>query len=74
MNSLWTVLLHKAIAALIGYNWGLVKSTVADLLNKDISGAEKRQLAYEMLRMAGVDGATWLVYAAIEIAYGAIKK
>jgi hypothetical protein len=43
------------------------------LTGADIPGEQKREQVYLMLRDAGVSVASWLLYAAIEIAYGQLK-
>ena len=74
MKSFWITLLQKAIAALLAKDWDSVVSSVYLLTGADIPGEQKREQVYLMLRDAGVSVATWLLYAAIEIAYGQIKK
>lgn len=74
MKNFWITLLQKAIAALLAKDWDTVVSSVYLLTGADIPGEQKREQVYLMLRDAGVSVATWLLYAAIEIAYGQIKK
>lgn len=73
MKTLLLALLEKTIAALLAGNWGQVKAWVESYMRSDLPGDQKRQLVFEQLRKLGVDSATWLLYAAIEIAYGRIK-
>ena len=73
MKSFWTTLLQKAIAALLAKDWDLVVSSVYLLTSADTPGEQKRERVYLILREAGVSVAAWLLYAAIEIAYGQIK-
>lgn len=73
MNKLWTVLLNKAIAQLMGLNWTSVIMQVSAMMSQNLTGDEKRQAVYNTLRSFGIDCATWLLYAAIEIAYGQLK-
>lgn len=73
MNSFWLMLLQKAIAALLHKDWDAVVSSVYLLTGSDLPGDQKREQVFIMLRDAGVSVATWLLYAAIEIAYGQLK-
>lgn len=73
MKSLWIKLLQKSIAALLGKDWNAVVTQVANLWNADFTGEEKKIMVFDTLRYAGVSAATWLLYAGIEIAYGAMK-
>ena len=73
MNNLWLKLLTQAIRALLSKDWNVVNTQVAALWNADMTGDEKRRIVFETLRNAGVSAATWLLYAGIEIAYGAMK-
>lgn len=73
MNKIWTALLNQAIERLMGLNWTSVIMQVSKLMDSSKSGDEKRQIAFDTLRSFGIDCATWLLYAAIEIAYGQLK-
>lgn len=70
----WLGLLRKAIAKLLGLDWEMVQVSVKALMESGLSGEEKRRLALAQLRMVGVETATWLLSAAIEVAYGEIKS
>jgi len=70
----WIGMLRKAIAKLLGLDWEFVQTSVKTLMDSELSGEEKRRLALAHLRMAGVETATWLLSAAIEVAYGEIKE
>lgn len=74
MQAFWTALLQKAISALLAKDWDAVVSNVYLLTGADIPGEQKREQVYLMLRDAGVSVASWLLYAAIEIAYGQLKE
>jgi hypothetical protein len=73
MNKIWTALLYKAIQALLSKDWNSVVYQVGALMHSDLTGEEKRSIAFITLRNYGVECATWLLYAAIEIAYGQLK-
>lgn len=73
MNSIWLALLQKAVQYLLSKDWNAVNTQVANLWDADMTGDEKRRIVFETLRNAGVSAATWLLYAGIEIAYGAMK-
>ena len=70
----WIGMLRKAMAMLLGANWAEIKGVVQALMDSDLSGEEKRRQALTHLRMIGVDVATWLLSAAVEVAYGEIKS
>lgn len=55
-------------------HWPIVQTSVKTLMDSELSGEEKRRLALAQLRMAGVETATWLLSAAVEVAYGEIKS
>ena len=73
MNKIWTALLNQAIQRLMGVNWISVVMEVSKMMNSGLTGDEKRQYVYATLRNLGIDCATWLLNAAIEIAYGQLK-
>lgn len=73
MNSVRLFLLQKSIQSLLAKDWNAVVTQVANLWNADFTGEEKKNMVFETLRNAGVSVATWLLYAGIEIAYGAMK-
>jgi len=71
---MWQKLLELALARLLGGSaWTEVQCVVETLLRADLPGAEKRALAVQQLRLIGLGCATWLLHAAIEIAYGRVK-
>jgi len=70
----WMGLLRKAVAKLLGIHWEDVKASVLMLMSSELSGEEKRRLVLAHLQDIGVDVATWLLSAAIEVAYGEIKE
>ncbi len=70
----WLGVLRKAIAMLLGANWAEIKDIVQALMEIDVSGEEKRHQALIHLRMIGVDVTTWLLSAAVEVAYGLVKE
>ena len=73
MKALWLMLLERALAALLGGDWSFVKQSVQSFLNDEIPGEEKRRKVFALLRAGGSQVATWLLYAAIEVAYGRLK-
>lgn len=70
----WMGMLRKAVAKLLGLDWEFVQTSVKTLMTSELSGEEKRRLALAQLRMVGVETATWLLNAAIEVAYGEINE
>lgn len=71
----WTGMLRKAIVTLLGRaSWADVQHIVSALMDSELSGEEKRRLALLQLRLTGVEVATWLLSAAIEVAYGEAKE
>lgn len=73
MKAFWLALLERALSALLDGDWKTVKEAVASFLNANISGEEKRRMVVSRLRASGSVVATWLLYAAIEVAYGRLK-
>ena len=73
MNKIWTALLNQAIERLMGLNWTSVIMQVSKMMDSSKTGDEKRTIVFNTLRSFGIDCATWLLYAAIEIAYGQLK-
>ena len=73
MKAIWLALLERALAALLARDWRDVKDAVALLLDAEIPGEEKRRKVFARLRRDGSQAATWLLYAAIEVAYGRLK-
>lgn len=74
MKSLWTALLYKAIQAILKKDWNSVTFQVGKLMDSSIPGEQKRQIVFDTLRGFGIDAASWLLYAAIELAYGKLKE
>ena len=75
MKAFWLALLQKAIQALLSKEWGVIVNKVESLImDREMSGAEKRERVFVLLRECGSQAATWLLYAGIEIAYGTLKS
>jgi len=74
MNKFWTVLLEKAVQKLIGADWGLLVAEVSLMTRTKISSDEKREYVVNAMRRLGYNGATWLLRAGIEVAYGMLRK
>lgn len=74
MKTIWLYMLERAIKALLSYNWDEVVHQVTLLLDENMTGEEKRKRVYSILREMGMNSATWVLNAAIEIAYGKIKE
>lgn len=74
MKTIWILLLERAISALLKSDWEQVNVWVQSYLLSDMPGDEKRKRVFLELRNLGSNAATWLLYAAIEIAYGKIKE
>lgn len=78
MNSLLLGLLERTIAALLTrlaeIDLNHVKDEVMTLWNADMPGDEKRAIVFNRLRGLSQQGASWLLYAAIEIVVGKIKR
>lgn len=67
-------MLRKAVAKLMGLHWPDLLDAVQALMKSELSGDEKRQLVLLQLRVMGTDAATWLLSAAVEVAYGELKE
>ena len=67
---MWKSVLRMACKKLLREHWEDVVFVVQGLSKESIPGSAKRDLAIQKLRALGVGVATWLLSAAIEIAYG----
>jgi hypothetical protein len=78
MNALLMNLLERTLAALLmrlaELDLNTVKNEVLAFWNASLTGEEKRRLVFIRLREMSKAGASWLLYAAIEIAVGRIKR
>lgn len=52
----------------------IVNKVESLIMDREMSGAEKRERVFVLLRECGSQAATWLLYAGIEIAYGTLKS
>lgn len=71
-------LLERTLAALLvrlaALDLNVVRDEVLAVWNAALTGEQKRQYVYRQLRELSAQGASWLLYAAIEIAVGKIKR
>ena len=67
---MWKSVLLMACKKLLREHWEDVVFVVQGLSKESIPGSAKRELAIQRLRSLGVEVATWLLSAAIEVAYG----
>ena len=78
MNSLLLGLLERTLAALLvrlaALDMNQVRDQVLAVWDVAITGEQKRQWVYRRLRELSAQGASWLLYAAIEIAVGQVKR
>jgi hypothetical protein len=74
MTKFWQALLEKAIQKLIGADWETIIAQVVIMTGTTMAGDQKREFVVEAMKRHGYNGATWLLRAAIEVAYGMIKK
>jgi hypothetical protein len=74
MTKFWHALLEKAIQKLIGADWSVIVTEVMLMTGANMTGEEKREFVVASLRRYGYSGATWLLRAGIEVAYGMTKK
>lgn len=75
MTAIKLALLEYAIRALIGADWSAIRNEVEHWLSRSMEGEQKKQVVFVELRQQGCKAATWLLSAAIDIAYGlAIKR
>lgn len=77
INSLLLGVLESALARLLSrladVDWNAVIQEVQGVWNADWPGEQKRRWVYGRLREMSARGASWLLYAAIEIAVGTLK-
>ena len=74
MNKFWTVLLEKAIQKLLKSDWETIIAQVVIMTGTTMTGDQKREYVVEAMKRHGYSGATWLLRAGIEVAYGMLKK
>lgn len=78
INSLLLGVLESTLARLLSrladVDWNAVIQEVRDVWTADWSGEQKRLWVYGRLREISTRGASWLLYAAIEIAVGKLKN
>ena len=78
MNTILLNMLHalfaKVLSNLAGLNMNQVRDECLTFWNAGLTGEEKRKAVYRKLRELSQDGATWLLYAAIELAVGQIQQ
>jgi hypothetical protein len=74
MSKFWQTLLEKAIQKLLGADWQLIVTEVSILMTADMAGDQKREYVVNVMKRLGYSGATWLLRAGIEVAYGMMKK
>lgn len=77
MTNILLALLEKTIIALLSrlssLDWNAVRTEVLNVWNAGLTGEQKRMMVYARLREISSIGASWLIFAAIEIAVGKIK-
>jgi hypothetical protein len=78
MNALLMNLLERTLAALLmrlaELDLNTVKGEVLAFWNASMTGEQKRRQVFIRLRELSQQGASWLLYAAIEIAVGKVKR
>lgn len=78
MTSLLLGLLERTLAALLmrlaEIDLNVVRKEVQSVWDAALTGEQKRQYVYHRLRELSATGASWLLYAAIEIVVGQIKR
>ena len=72
MSKFWLILLEKAIQQLLKADWEAIVVQVMLMTGANMTGEQKREYVVEVMKRAGYSGATWLLRAAIEVAYGMI--
>jgi len=70
MQKLWHILLEKAIQRLLKADWQTVIAEVMLMTGTTLTGEQKREYIVSAMKRAGYSGATWVLRAGIEIAYG----
>jgi len=70
MSKFWQALLEKAIQKLLKSDWQTVIAEVILMTGTTMTGEQKREYIVDTMKRAGYSGATWVLRAGIEIAYG----
>jgi hypothetical protein len=63
------MLIERAVRSLLDVQWSLVFNKVRDLMDANLSGEAKREIAYKYMRELRSSMPTWLINIAIEVAY-----
>ena len=74
MTKFWQAVLEKAIQQLLKADWEAIVVQVMLMMGSTITGDQKREQVIEAMKRHGYSGATWLLRAGIEVAYGMLKK
>ena len=74
MSKFWLILLEKAIQHLLKSDWEAIVVQVMLMMGSTMAGDQKREYVVDAMKRHGYSGATWLLRAGIEIAYGMTKK
>jgi len=74
MTAFWKALLERAIQQLLKSDWEAIILQVTMLMMTEMTGDQKREYVVDAMKRHGYSGATWLLRAGIEIAYGMTKK
>jgi type II secretory pathway component PulK len=74
MSKFWLILLEKAIQQLLKADWEAIVVQVMLMMGSTMTGNQKREYVVDAIKRHGYSGATWLLRAAIEVAYGKLKK
>jgi len=74
MSKFWLILLEKAIQHLLKADWKTIIMQVMLMMGSTMTGDQKREYVVDAMKRHGYNGATWLLRAAIEVAYGMLRK
>jgi predicted ArsR family transcriptional regulator len=66
-------MLRQAVQRILKSDWQTIIKEVSNMMDSELPGKEKKEVVFSLLREYGVACATWLLYAAIDIAYGKLK-
>lgn len=66
--------MRAIVKKIMDKDWSLVVFYVNTLMKSDLSGDQKRQECYKQLIEDGIPIVSWMIYIAIETAYGILKE
>lgn len=74
LQTLLRSVIERAIQQLLSADWVKIEVAIMRYLDEDLPGKEKRELVMHDLRGLGVNWATFILGAGVDILYGQLTK